>query len=230
MPLGLSLDPKTILSDFGPFIVFLIVFAETGLLIGFFLPGDSLLFTAGVLTASDDLDIHIALLATGCFVAAVAGDQLGYVIGKKLGPSLFRRPDSRLFKQEYVQRTKDYFEQRGPRTIVIARFVPVVRTFAPVLAGVGEMDHRTFSVFNVLGGLLWAVGITFLGFALGDVIGDSIDTYIYPLVAVIVILSSIPPWLEWRRARRARVKPATESEATAEAAELHALLDDDSER
>jgi membrane-associated protein len=226
--LGLSLDPKHIidsLSPYGEIGLWLIIFAETGLLIGFFLPGDSLLFTAGLLASQGHLDI--ALVVIGCFVAAFIGSEVGYTIGARLGPRLFRRPDSRFFKQEYVERTKAFFDRHGPKTIVLARFVPIVRTFTPVMAGVGTMRRRTFSLYNVIGALLWTVGITMLGYALASTIGDSVDNYLLPLVALIILVSFIPPFLEWRRAKRARIAVPTETEAKAEAAELHADLDPD---
>jgi membrane-associated protein len=219
------LDPKHIIesmSPFGELAVIAIIFAETGLLIGFFLPGDSLLFTAGLL--ANDGKLNIAFLLVGVFVAAVVGDQVGYQFGKRIGPSIFRKPDARLFRQEYVEHTKNFFEKHGPKTILLARFVPVVRTFAPVLAGVGEMRWRTFAKFNVIGALVWAVGITLAGYALGSAIGaDNVDKYLYPIIAVIILVSFIPPFLEWRKHRRAR----TPTEAEEEAEELHELLDGD---
>jgi membrane-associated protein len=214
------------LSPYGEVALWLIIFAETGLLIGFFLPGDSLLFTAGILAGQGKLDI--ALVVIGCFVAAVVGDQVGYTIGKRLGPRLFTRESSRLFKHENVERTKEFFEKHGVKTIVIARFVPIVRTFAPTLAGVGEMPRRVFLTYNVIGAALWAVGVTMLGYVLGDVIGDDIDTYLLPLVALIVAISLIPPFLEWRKARRIGAEPVTDQEALAEAAELEDILDGES--
>jgi membrane-associated protein len=227
--LGLSItDPKSIfdsLSPYGEIGLWLIVFAETGLLIGFFLPGDSLLFTAGLLASQGHLDIALVLI--GSFVAAVTGDAVGFTVGSRLGPRLFRRPDSRIFKQEYVERTKGFFDRHGPKTIVLARFVPIVRTFAPVMAGVGNMGRRTFTVYNVIGGLIWTVGVTMLGYALADVIGDSVDQYLLPLIAAVILISLIPPYLEWRRAKRARAALPTEAEARAEVAELRADLDGD---
>jgi membrane-associated protein len=213
------------LSPYGEVALWVIVFAETGLLIGFFLPGDSLLFTAGILAGQDKLDVVMVVL--GCFVAAVVGDQVGYTIGERLGPRLFSKPESRIFKQEYVVRTKDFFEKHGARTIVIARFVPIVRTFAPTLAGVGQMPRRVFLTYNLVGAMLWAVGITMLGYALGDAIGDDIDTYLLPLVAVIIVVSAVPVWIEWRRSRRRPADPLSASESQAETAELHELLDTD---
>ncbi len=199
----LGLDPKKIfdsLSPYGEVVAWLIVFAETGLLVGFFLPGDSLLFTAGVIAGQGKLDLW--LLLPGVAVAAVLGDQLGYTIGHRVGPPLFRRPDSRFFKQDYVDRTHEFFEHHGPKAVLLARFVPVVRTFMPVFAGVGKMDRRTFTVYNVVGAIAWGIGVTLLGYVLGDAIGSNIDTYILPLVAVVVALSLLPVAIEWRRARR----------------------------
>jgi membrane-associated protein len=213
------------LSPYGEVVLWLIVFAETGLLIGFFLPGDSLLFTAGILAGQGKLDI--VLVAIGCFIAAVVGDQVGYTIGKRYGPRLFRKEDSRIFKQEYIDRTREFFEKHGPKTIVIARFVPIVRTFAPTLAGVGQMPRSTFFRYNVVGAFIWAIGLTMLGYALGDAIGDSIDTYLLPLVALIVLLSLIPPFLEWRKAKRLRHEPVSEAVALAEAEELEEILEAD---
>jgi len=213
------------LSPYGEIVLWLIIFAETGLLIGFFLPGDSLLFTAGILAGQGKLDI--AMVVLGCFVFAVLGDQVGYTIGQRLGPRLFSQPDSKLFRQEYVERTKAFFEKHGPKTIVIARFVPIVRTFAPTLAGVGEMRRKTFLLYNVMGAFLWAIGVTMLGYALGDVIGEDVDTYLLPMIAVIILVSLIPPLLEWRKARKHKAMGATRAAAEAEAHELEDILNPD---
>jgi membrane-associated protein len=220
------LDPEKILDWLGPFAtigLFAIIFAESGLLIGFFLPGDSLLFTAGLLSSQDKFGLNFPVLLVGCFVAAVLGDQVGYWFGKRVGPALFRRPNSRLFKQEYVERTKNFFEQHGPKTIILARFVPIVRTFAPILAGVGEMPYSTFVRFNVIGGFVWAVGVLTAGFVLGETV-PSIDRYLLPIIGVIVALSLLPPFLEWRKHRKA-TRPLTEAEAEAEQDELEDILD-----
>ncbi len=225
---GISLDPKSLLDSLSPYAeiaVWLIVFAETGLLIGFFLPGDSLLFTAGLLAGQGKLDIW--LVVPGAFVFAVLGDQVGYTIGSRIGPRLFSKPDSKIFKQEYVERTKEFFEKHGPKTIVIARFVPIVRTFAPVLAGVGEMPRSTFLRYNLVGAVIWAVGITMLGWALGDVVGDSIDKYLLPIIALIVLISLIPPYLEWRKSKKIDVGPLPPADAKAEASELEEILHPD---
>lgn len=199
-------DPARILETGSYLLVFAIVFAETGLLAGFFLPGDSLLFTAGVFAAKGDL--NIVVLTLGCVAAAVIGDQVGFLIGRRAGPAVFRRPDSRLFNQMHVLRAERYFRDHGPKTVILARFVPIVRTFTPVLAGVGSMEYRTFVTYNVVGGTLWAGGITLLGFFAGEAIGeDNIDSYLLPIIAVIVALSAIPAALEWRKHRRAADAP-----------------------
>ena len=200
------LDPQNLLVTFGTIGLFLIVFAESGLFFGFFLPGDSLLFTAGLFAAEGTLNLPLILI--GCFVAAVAGDQVGYVFGQRVGPALFRRPDSRLFKQEYVERAQEFFARHGAKTIVLARFVPIVRTFAPILAGVGRMPYRTFLSFNVIGGFLWAIGVTLLGFWLGNLIPD-IDRYLLPIIVLIIALSFLPMAIEWRKRRRAPIKQAS---------------------
>jgi len=198
--------PDRLLEAFGTIGLFLVVFAESGLLVGFFLPGDSLLFTAGVFAARGDL--NLAVILPGVFLAAVAGDQVGYAFGNKAGPALFRRPDSRFFKRAHLDRAQNYFEEHGPRTIVLARFVPIVRTFAPIVAGVGDMRYRTFVTYNVLGGLLWGVGVTSLGFALGEAI--DIDRYLLPIIGVIVAFSVLPVLLEMRRARSGHRSGAAE--------------------
>ncbi|MGH9152715.1 MAG: DedA family protein [Acidimicrobiales bacterium] len=189
--------PDRLLEAFGTIGLLLVVFAESGLLIGFFLPGDSLLFTAGVFAAAGKLSLPVIL--PGVFIAAVAGDQVGYAFGNRAGPALFRRPDSRFFKQAYLEKAQRYFDEHGPRTIVLARFVPIVRTFAPIVAGAGSMRYRTFVTYNVVGGFVWGVGVTSLGFALGEAI--DIDKYLLPVIAVIVACSLVPVALELRRAR-----------------------------
>jgi membrane-associated protein len=220
-----TINPDHLIRTFGTIGLFLIIFAESGLLIGFFLPGDSLLFTAGLFAARGDLNIVVILI--GCFLAAVLGDQVGYAFGKRVGPSIFKRPDSRLFKQEYVERANDFFVEHGAKTIVMARFVPVVRTFAPILAGVGTMPYRTFLTYNVVGGFLWAIGVTSLGYFLGDAIGeDNVDKYLLPIIAVVILISLIPPLIEYRRHKR-RAASAMDDETPEEKAEhLHDIVDD----
>jgi membrane-associated protein len=220
-----AVDPQQLLETFGMLGLFAIVFAESGLLVGFFLPGDSLLFTAGLFASQSKLGLNLPVVLVGVFLAAVIGDQVGYLFGTKVGPSIFRRPDSRLFKQEYVVKADEFFESHGPKTIVLARFVPVVRTFVPVLAGVGKMNYRTFVAYNVVGGFLWAVGVTGLGAILGNQIGaENIDKYLLPLVAVIILLSITPAVIEVVRHKRAANR-VSEVEAEAMATHLHDELE-----
>lgn len=169
--------------------VFLIVFLESGLLIGFFFPGDSLLFTAGFLASQGFLDIKI--LIGGCFLAAVAGDSIGYLIGKKLGPRIFTRENSIFFHKKHLERAQKFYDKHGGKTIILARFVPVIRAFAPVVAGVGTMDYKKFVTYNLIGGVLWAIGITFAGYYLGSMIPD-VDKYLLPIVGLIIVASVLP--------------------------------------
>ena len=194
------LDPQSLIAAFGTIGLFVIVFAESGLLFGFFLPGDSLLFTAGFLASRDVLNLPLILV--GCFVAAVAGDQVGYAFGRKVGPALFRRPESRFFRRENVEKAQAYFDRYGSKTIVLARFVPVVRTFAPIVAGVGKMNYRTFVTFNIIGGLLWAVGVTVLGYFLGEI--DWVEDNFELAILAVVGVSVLPIAFELLRARRSR--------------------------
>lgn len=190
-----------------------VVFIETGLLFPF-LPGDSLLFTAGALVAQDSLQLNIWVLCLMLFLAAFAGDQVAYAIGRKLGPRVFSRPDSRFFKQKYIDQTYAYFDRYGGRTIIVARFVPFVRTYAPVAAGVGKMSYRHFVSFNVIGALLWGVGVTLLGYLLGNVtfIKDNIEA----LLVVIVLASLLPVAFElWRARRKEKAGETVEGRDTA---------------
>ncbi|WP_328680543.1 DedA family protein [Streptomyces sp. NBC_00343] len=193
------LDPNTMLDRFGIWGLLLVVFAESGLLIGFFLPGDSLLFTCGLLITAGTLDFPLwAAVALIC-VAAILGDQAGYVFGKKVGPSLFNRPDSRLFKQENVVKAHEFFEKYGPKSLVLARFVPIVRTFTPIIAGVSGMKYRSFITFNVIGGVLWGAGVTLLGSWLGNI--DFVHKNIEAILILIVLISVVPIIIEFLRAR-----------------------------
>jgi membrane-associated protein len=179
----------------------LIVFTETGLLIGFFLPGDSLLITAGLVAAAGGLDIW--LLNVLLSVAAIMGDSVGYAIGYRAGPRIFTREDSRWFSKKHLVRTREFYERHGGKTIVLARFIPIIRTFAPVVAGVGRMEYRKFLAYNVFGGIGWVVGLTWAGYLLGQVIPD-IGRYIHIVIGVVIVLSLIPIGVEWWRARSRR--------------------------
>jgi membrane-associated protein len=194
------LDPEWLISTFGLIGILGVVFAESGLLIGFFLPGDSLLFTAGLLIAGGTyLHLPLWLMCVLVSLAAVAGDQTGYAFGRRFGPALFRRPDSRLFKQENLARARDFFRRYGARSIVLARFVPIVRTFTPVVAGASHMRYRTFLTFNVIGGTLWGCGVTTLGYFLGRIafVRDNIE---FILIGIVVV-SVVPVAVELLRAR-----------------------------
>lgn len=204
------LDPDFLINKFGLIGVLAIVFAESGLLIGFFLPGDSLLFTTGLLVTTDVLDTPLWLVCTLVALAAVLGDQVGYLFGRKVGPSLFNRPDSRLFKQENVQKAHEFFEKHGPKSLVLARFVPIVRTFTPIIAGVSRMNYRSFIIFNIIGGILWGVGVTALGAALGKV--EFVHKNIEAILIAIVLLSVLPIGIEFLRARRSSKKETDHAE------------------
>jgi membrane-associated protein len=175
-----------------------IVFTETGLLVGFFLPGDSLLITAGLVAAAGGLDIW--LLNGLLIVAAIVGDSVGYAIGYRAGPRIFTREDSRWFNRRHLVRTREFYERHGGKTIVLARFIPIIRTFAPVVAGVGRMEYRRFLAYNVLGGIGWVSGLTWAGYVLGRTIPD-IGRYIHIVIGIVVIVSVIPIGVEWWRAR-----------------------------
>lgn len=204
------LDPEWLISTFGLIGILTIVFAESGLLIGFFLPGDSLLFTTGLLVAGGKyLHQPLWLVCLLVSVAAVAGDQVGYLFGRRVGPALFRRPDSRLFKQEYLTKAQEFFARYGARSIVLARFVPIVRTFTPIVAGASRMHYRTFIAYNVIGGVLWSCGVTVLGYFLGQI--AFVKSNIELILIGIVVVSVVPIAVELLRARsRARRSPGAE--------------------
>ena len=178
-----------------------IVFVETGLFVGFFLPGDSLLITAGLVAATGVLDLRWLIGLLGA--AAIIGDQVGYAIGYRMGPVLFTRPKSLLFNPKHLDRTREFYARHGAKTIVIARFVPVIRTFAPVVAGVGQMEYRRFVLYNVAGGLGWVISMTSAGYLLGRAI-PNIGSYIHLVVAIVVVLSVLPIVFEIVRARARR--------------------------
>lgn len=185
-------DLLTFLKLVGYIGIYFIVFAESGLLFGFIFPGDSLLFTAGFLASQNIFDI--TLLAVGCFIAAVVGDQVGYMTGHNFGKKLFHKEDSLFFHKKYLVKARDFYEKHGKKTIVIARFLPVVRTFAPIVAGMGDMHYPTFLFFNILGGLLWALGLSVTGYLLGNTIPD-VDKYLLPIIGAIIVLSFLPTLL-----------------------------------
>ncbi|MFG2789875.1 DedA family protein [Streptomyces sp. NPDC048419] len=217
------LDPNHLLDSFGIWGLLLIVFAESGLLIGFFLPGDSLLFTCGLLITAGTMDFPLWGAILLICLAAILGDQAGYLFGKKVGPSLFTRPDSRLFKQENVVKAHEFFEKYGPKSLVLARFVPIVRTFTPIIAGVSGMRYRSFITFNVIGGVLWGAGVTLLGSWLGNV--DFVHKNIEAILILIVLVSVVPIAIEFLRARsKARKNPGAPAPAPAQ--EQYPVMDD----
>jgi len=209
------LDAATIIADYGLWIVLVIIFAECGLLIGFFLPGDSLLFTLGLFVARGDISQPLWVVCVLTTLAAIAGNQVGYFIGKAVGPHIFNKPDSRLFRREYVDKTNAFFERHGPRAIVLARFVPIVRTFITVTAGVGRMNYRVYTTYSVIGGILWASGLTILGYSLGNV--DFVARHIELILIAIVAVSALPIAFEFLRQRnKSREDPQPNPSSAAE--------------
>ncbi len=193
------LDASYLIETFGLIGIILIIFAECGLLVGFFLPGDTLLFSAGVLVQRDSFHqpLWLVILLEG--VAAIIGNQVGYEIGRRGGPAVFTRPESRLFRPEYVERTSHFFERFGPPAIVLGRFVPIVRTFITVMAGAGRMSYRTYTLYSVLGGIIWVTTVTLLGYFLGNVdfIANNIELLL--LVGVGAAVVPVLGHLVWRR-------------------------------
>lgn len=201
------LNPENILRTFGDvafWVVLAIIFAECGLLIGFFLPGDSLIFITGLFIAQGWISTNIWLAAVLLTAAAILGNMLGYWIGAKAGPPLFNRPDSRLFKQVYVEKAHAFFDKYGARAIVVARFVPVVRTFITAIAGVARMDYRTFVTFSAIGGVIWAGGVLLLGYFLGTIpfVADNVE-----VMLLLVVLFSVLPII-WEVIKHRRARPA----------------------
>ncbi len=186
---------KELIQSFGVWggylIIWGIIFAESGLMVGFFLPGDSLLFTAGIVASQNILNIEILLV--GAFLSAVLGDNVGYLTGNRFGKRLFSREDSMFFKKKHLRKAEVFYEQYGKKTIVLARFLPIIRTFAPIVAGIASMNYRWFVLYNLVGGFLWTVGLTLLGFFLGRIIpANQVDHYLLPIIALIIVVSVLP--------------------------------------
>jgi membrane-associated protein len=196
-------DVRALVQTGGYLALTLVVFSETGLLIGFFLPGDSLLVTAGLFAAKGDLNVGILLVSLS--LAAVIGDAVGYAIGRSAGRALYSRPNSRLFKRSHLLRATAFYEKYGAKTIVIARFMPIIRTFAPTVAGAAEMSYVRFATYNVIGGIAWIFSMILLGYFLGRQIPD-LDKHIHLVIVVIVILSVLPGVYEFWKERRAGIK------------------------
>ena len=183
-------DLAVLIRSFGYLGVWAIIFAESGLLVGFFLPGDSLLFTAGFV-ASQPNSLNLWILMIGCFVAAVTGDSVGYMTGNRFGRRLFQREESWLFRKKNLERAQSFYDQHGRKTIILARFIPIVRTFAPIVAGIGAMEYSVFLAYNLIGGAVWTLGLCLLGYFLGRAIPD-VDRYLLPIILIIVVVSVLP--------------------------------------
>lgn len=196
-------DVRGLIQLGGLLMICTIIFVETGLFVGLFLPGDSLLVTAGIFAAAGDLNVFTVLI--GASACAIAGDQVGYLIGRRAGQALYSRPDSRFFKRKHLERAHAFYEKHGAKTIVLARFIPIVRTFAPAVAGAAEMQYRRFVFYNVSGGLLWVLSTVLLGFFLGRTVPD-IERHIHIVIAVVIILSTLPGAIEIYRSRARRTQ------------------------
>jgi membrane-associated protein len=188
---------------FGYIALFAVVFAESGLFFGFFLPGDSLLFTAGLFASRGELDITVIII--GCVIAAILGDQVGYIFGARVGKRLYSRKDSFFFRKEHIEKTKEFYAKHGKMTLILARFTPIIRTFAPIVAGAADMPYKEFVIYNIVGGLIWAVSMPLLGYYLGTTIPD-IDKYLLPIIALIIALSFIPPVVHLLQGRISKKK------------------------
>lgn len=201
----LILHPRQLIEPFGPgayVVLFAVLFAETGLFVGFFLPGDSLLLVAGVLSApgSQDYTLNVLLVMIVCAMAAILGNLTGFWFGRRVGRPLYERPDSRFFKRKHLLAADALYQRHGGITIVLARFMPFVRTFAPIVAGISHMDRRAFAWWTVVGGVLWGSGLPIAGYLLGEAMGSTLDRFLVPLIVVIVVVSVLPPAVHaWRQ-------------------------------
>ncbi|MBX4199577.1 DedA family protein [Candidatus Saccharibacteria bacterium] len=193
------LDPSHLVKTFGYLGILGTIFLESGVVIGFFLPGDSLLFTAGLLSSQHYLNLVGVIIVA--VIGAIIGNNVGYYTGRKAGPTLFTRKDSWLFSHERVKEAHDFFEKKGGVALVLARFIPAVRTFVPIVAGVGRMDYRGFVIFNALGGLLWGISMPVLGYTVGKTV-PNIDSYVLPIILAIIILSALPVLVHYIRTKR----------------------------
>jgi membrane-associated protein len=201
------MDVKGLVQSGGTLLVCLIVFVETGLFFGFFLPGDSLLVTAGVFAAAGYL--RLSALLTFVALSAVVGDQVGYWIGRRAGRELYRREDSLVFRKRHLERAHEFYERHGGKTIILARFVPIIRTFAPPVAGAAQMNYRRFISFNIVGGVLWVWSMVLLGYTLGSAVPD-IDRHIHIVIAAVVLLSLLPAFVELWKHRRPAARSTAE--------------------
>lgn len=199
MSLGDIIDPLFIIKTLGLIGVVLIIFAESGLFFGFFFPGDSLLFTAGFLASQDIISIWWLLIL--CFISAIAGDNVGYAFGKRTGPMIFNKEDSLFFHKKHIDKAKIFYEKYGKKTIIFARFIPIVRTFAPIVAGVANMEYKTFFTFNLIGGFIWTWGMILLGYLLGNILPNA-EKYLTLIIIIIVAISFIPAIYEFIKKKK----------------------------
>lgn len=225
------LDPETLISGFGPLAllgVCLIVFAETGLLVGFLLPGDTLLVITGLLTFTGAIQIDIWWVALAIGFAAFLGGEVGYLIGHKFGPRIFERKESGLFSRENVDRTNAFFERFGALAVILARFVPIVRTFAPVAAGVGHMNYRKYSLYNLIGAIIWGAGLTFAGYLLGYIppLANFVQSYIDVILLAAVAITVIPTAIHYIQSSRKAKRVAAERAALGEDPAAEASAED----
>jgi membrane-associated protein len=222
-----GVDLEQLIATVGLLGLFLIVFAESGLFFGFFLPGDSLLLTAGVISAVDPEAFPIWLVCAVCFVAAVTGDAVGYTFGRRVGWRLYQRPDSRFFKKSHLAAAEAYYQKHGGKTIVIARFLPFVRTFAPIVAGAAHMNYPRFAVYNFTGAVIWAIGVPVAGWALGRAIPPEVlDRWLYVIIGLVILLSVLPTALHLYRHNREEVHARVRSRGRQGAIRRDALPDE----
>ena len=186
------IDPELLLKEGGFYVVLFVIFAETGLFFGFFLPGDYLLFLAGMFVATGKLDVHISVLVAGLIVAAVLGNFVGYWFGRKTGPVLYQRKDTFFFKKKYLKSAEEYYNKQGAFALIMGRFVPIVRTFAPIFAGVVKLDFRKFAFYNIAGGILWITSLTLLGYFLGKRFEKEINDYLLYISTGFIVITTIP--------------------------------------
>lgn len=205
----LGIEITELIKTIGVLGIMAIIFAESGILVGFFLPGDTLLFAAGFLASQNILGIDVFTLVILLFASAVVGDSVGYLFGKKVGPRIFNKKDSLFFRQDYLNKAEDFYKHYGSITILLARFVPIVRTFAPIIGGVGKMKYQTFLIFNLIGGFLWTAGVTYLGYYLGSFFesqGINVDSLILPVVGLAMLITLISPIAHLLKDKKSRAQ------------------------
>ncbi len=221
-----AVDLEQLIITVGYIGLFAIIFAESGLFFGFFLPGDSLLISAGVLASARPDLFSLPLLVAVCFIAAVTGDAVGYTFGARVGRRLYARPDSRFFKKSHLAAAEAFYEKHGGKTIVIARFMPFVRTFAPIVAGAANMPYARFALYNFTGAVLWAIGLPVAGYALGEALGEELDKYLLIVLAAVVILSVLPTAIHLLRHNREEISARVRSRGRQGAIRRDALPDE----